>query len=214
MSETQPNWGGGTAQRTMWLIGCVLVFGALPMLADRYVYDHWFHKNLYELDWARLLRLMGWAPTWGIAALVLWLNERKDDVQRAAARAWYLVTAMLAGGLLAEIMKLLLRRERPNVLAGDYSFRPWSEHPFSTSGLAWPSSHTMVAFAAATAMARLFPRTKWVWYTLAAGCGLTRLLAHAHFFSDVTLGALMGWSVGWGVYFVVQEKVMGRGAGV
>ena len=70
----------------------------------------------------------------------------------------------------------------------------------------------MVAFAAATALARLFPRAKGVWYTLAAGCGFTRLLAHAHFFSDVTFGALLGWCVGWGVWFLMQERVVGRGA--
>jgi len=207
MSETNPAWGGGTAQRTMWLLGCVVVFGALPMLADRWVYDHVYHRNLYDLDWARLLRLMGFAPTWGIAALVLWLHERPDAAARAAARAWYLVTSVITGGLLAEILKLLLRRVRPAVYDGAYGFRPWSEHPFSTSGLAWPSSHTMVAFAAATAMARLFPRTRWVWYALAAGCGVTRLMAHAHFFSDVTLGALFGWCAGWGVWFVMRRKI-------
>ncbi len=207
MSENKSTWGGGTAQRTLWLIGCVLVFGALPMLADRYFYDHWYHESIYDLDWARLLRVMGWAPTWTIAALAMWLHERPEAAHRAAARAWYLVTASLAGGLLAEIMKLLLRRERPDVLGGDYSFRAWSDHPFSTSGLAWPSSHTMVAFAAATALARLFPRAKWVWYVLAAGCGATRMLSHAHYFSDVTLGALFGWSVGWGVWFLMREKI-------
>ncbi len=207
MSEDHRQWGGGTTQRTFWLIGCVVVFGALPMLADKFVYDHLYHAKLYDLDWARFLRLMGWLPTWGIVALVLWLHERPEAAQRAATRAWYLITAPLAGGLLAEILKLLLRRERPAVMDGLYSFRPWSEHPFSTSGLAWPSSHTMVAFAAATALARLFPRAQWVFYTLAAGCAFTRVAAHAHFLSDVTLGALFGWSVGWGVWFVLREKL-------
>jgi membrane-associated phospholipid phosphatase len=206
MSDAKSTWGGNTAQRTMWLIGCVLVFGALPMLADRWFYDHAYLKNVYDQDWARLLRVMGFAPTWGIGAFAMWLHERPDAAGRASARAWYLVTATLAGGLLAEILKLLLRRERPEVNSGDYGFRAWSDHPFSTSGLAWPSSHTMVAFAAATAMARLFPRARWVWYALAAGCGATRILAHAHFFSDVMLGALFGWCVGWGVWFVMKPK--------
>jgi len=207
MSETNPQWGGGTARRTMWLVGCVLVFGALPMLADKWVFDHVYHKNVYDLDWARLLRVMGFAPTWGVVALAMWLHERPEAAPRAAARAWYLITATLAGGLLAEILKLLLRRERPEVNDGLYGFRAWSDHPFSTSGLAWPSSHTMVAFAAATAMARLFPRARWVWYSLAAGCGITRVLAHAHFLSDVTLGMLFGWCVGWGVWFVARDRL-------
>ena len=207
MSETNPQWGGSTAQRTMWLVGCVLVFGALPMLADKWVFDHVYRKDVYDLDWARLLRVMGFAPTWGVAALAMWLHERPEVAVRASARAWYLVTATLAGGLLAEILKLLLRRERPMVNDGLYGFRAWSDHPFSTSGLAWPSSHTMVAFAAATAMARLFPRARWVWYSLAAGCGITRVLAHAHFLSDVTLGMLFGWCVGWGVWFHMRDQL-------
>ena len=203
MSDANAQWGGGTAQRTMWLIGCVMVFGALPMLADKWMYDHVYMKNVYDHDWARFLRIMGFAPTWGVAALAMWLHEKPE----AAARAWYLVTSVIVGGLLAEVMKLLLRRERPDVMDGDYSFRAWSDHPFSTSGLAWPSSHTMVAFAACTAMARLFPRARWVWYALAAGCGITRMLARAHFFSDVMLGALFGWCVGWGVWFVMREWI-------
>ena len=207
MSETSPQWGGGTARRTMWLMGCVLVFGALPMLADKWVFDHVYHKNVYDLDWARLLRVMGFVPTWGVVALAMWLHERPEVAPRAAARAWYLMTATLAGGLLAEILKLLLRRERPEVNDGFYGFRAWSDHPYSTSGLAWPSSHTMVAFAAATAMARLFPRARWVWYSLAAGCGITRVLAHAHFLSDVTLGMLFGWCAGWGMWFVMRDRL-------
>jgi len=198
--------GGGTARRTMWLALCVMVFGAVPMLADQWAYAHLYQKNVYDHDWARLLRIMGFVPTWGVAALALWLHERPEAAARAAARAWYLIIASLAGGLLAEILKLLLRRERPEANDGAYGFRPWSDHPFSTSGLAWPSSHTMVAFAAATALARLFPRARWVWYALAAGCGVTRIMAHAHFVSDVTLGALFGWCAGWGVWIVMKGK--------
>lgn len=210
MSETNPQWGGGTAQRTMWLVACVLLFGALPMLADKWVYDHAFHKKIYDLDWARLLRVMGFLPTWGLGALAMWLHERPEAARRAASRATYLVMAPLVSGVLAEVLKLLLRRERPEVNDGLYSFRAWSERPFSTSGLAWPSSHTMVAFAAATAMTRLFPRARWVWFGLAAGCGVTRILAHAHFLSDVTLGALFGWCVGWGVWFVMRDRLRGE----
>ena len=59
-----------------------------------------------------------------------------------------------------------------------------------------PSSHTLVAFAGATAMARLFPRAWWLWYLLAAGCALTRVMAVAHFLSDTIVAALLGYAVG------------------
>jgi membrane-associated phospholipid phosphatase len=44
-------------------------------------------------------------------------------------------------------------------------------------------------------LAHLFPRARWLWYALAAGCALTRVLARAHFVSDVTLSAVIGWAV-------------------
>jgi membrane-associated phospholipid phosphatase len=59
-----------------------------------------------------------------------------------------------------------------------------------------PSSHVLVAFAAATVLARLFPRAWGLWYLLAAGCAVTRVLAMAHFLSDTVVAALVGYVVG------------------
>jgi membrane-associated phospholipid phosphatase len=199
-------WRAGLAVRTLWLLGFAALFGLVPMLADRYAYDHWHNPGVYERDWGRLLRVMGWYPTWIIAAFALWLVQRTGDAARARLSAWLLVAAPAASGIVCEVLKLLIRRERPELHGGDYGFRPWSNEPFSTAGLATPSSHTMVAFAAATALARIFPGARWVWYALAAGCAATRVLAQAHFLSDVTLGALLGWSVGWGVWIAVRRR--------
>jgi membrane-associated phospholipid phosphatase len=206
MRKRERLWHAGVATRTAWLIGFVLLFAGLPMLADKWVYDHFYRANLYDQDWARMLRLMGFLPMWIVAAVAIWLQGREVDRPRAKLRAWYMVIAPTAAGLGAEILKLLLRRERPEVNAGFYSFRQWSEQPFSTAGLALPSSHTMVAFGAATALGQLYPRARWVWYALAVGCGVTRVLSRAHFLSDAMFGALMGWCVGWGVWFVMKKR--------
>jgi membrane-associated phospholipid phosphatase len=196
--------------RAAWLLGFVLVVGGLPMVVDRWVYDHVFRDRLYDLDWARLLREMGWYPTWAVAALALWLHGRRTDVARSHRDAVALGLAPAAAGVLCEVLKLLLRRERPELNAGAYGFRPWSDEPFSTVGLALPSSHTMVAFAAATVLARLWPGARWVWYALAAGCAMTRIVSRAHFVSDVTLGALLGWSVGWGMWIAMRPRSRDR----
>jgi len=193
-------WHAGLATRTAVLFVAFLAAAGVPMIADHWVYAHVYNQNLYDLDWARFLREMGWLPTWLIAAVALWLHERADDGPRARRRALYLAITPTVAGILGEPFKLLLRRERPDVAAGFYSFRAWTDHTFSTAGLAMPSSHAVVAFAAATALARLFPRAKWVWFALAIGCGVTRILARAHFLSDVTLGALFGWCVAWGIW--------------
>jgi undecaprenyl-diphosphatase len=99
------------------------------------------------------------------------------------------------GGLLAEILKLILRRDRPRAHDGEYVFRAFSDRPFHSGGLALPSSHVLVAFSAAAMLARLFPRAAPVWFLLATGCAYTRVATRAHFVSDVMLAALVGFLV-------------------
>jgi membrane-associated phospholipid phosphatase len=53
----------------------------------------------------------------------------------------------------------------------------------------------VVAFGAAAILARLFPRAKVVWYAAAVGCAVSRLLAHAHFLSDVVAAAIIGVAI-------------------
>ena len=187
-----------------------LAFLLVPAPLDHWTYTHAYHRNLYDLDWARMLRLVGWWPAWVLAALALWLHRRAVDAALARRHALLLALSPAVSALLCEVLKLLIRRERPDVGAGDWVFRAWSEHTFSTSGLATPSSHTMVAFAAATLAARLFPRLRWVLYALAWGCAVTRVLSHAHFLSDATLGAVLGWAVGWGMWIEWGEARVKR----
>jgi membrane-associated phospholipid phosphatase len=103
-----------------------------------------------------------------------------------------LTAAPLAAGLLCEVLKILLRRERPGLHDGTYFFRSFADHPFSTGAIGLPSSHTMVAFAGAGMASYLFPRTWPAWMLLAAGCAVTRVAAQAHFLSDVTLAGAAG----------------------
>ena len=194
------------AVRATVAFAVTMAFLVVPSFADQWTYQHVYHKNLYDLDWARLLRLIGWWPTWAILAFTLWLHERGEAAARGAARPGAVRRALLvagspaAAGMLCEALKLLIRRERPDAGAGEWLFRPWDEQTFSTAGLATPSSHTMVAFAGATMAARLFPRARWVFYALAWGCAATRVLSHAHYLSDATFGAVLGWAVGWGLW--------------
>ena len=93
------------------------------------------------------------------------------------------------------MLKLLVRRDRPGVYDGAYGFRPWADHPFSSSGFGMPSSHALIAFSGAAALAVLFPRATPIWYALAVGCAITRVLSGAHFVSDVTVGAIIAIAV-------------------
>lgn len=180
-------------------LGAVLaaaVAMTLALLLDPWVWRHVELPQVYEKDWGRLLRVLGSLVLWIPLALAVWL-ERRFRHQDDAARAGLLVLfgPTLAGGG-AELLKLVLRRERPGLHDGAWVFRSFADHPFNTKDLGLPSSHAMVAFGGATIVAGLFPGAAPVAYALAAGCALTRVLARAHFASDVVLGAIAGWAVG------------------
>lgn len=176
------------------LLAMVAIGGA--HLLDSWMFRHFRIDGIYGEDWGRMLRVMGFAPFWLVAASALVLH----DAPLAALSRWtrwargvLLIAAVAVSGIVGELLKLLLRRERPWAHDGAYVFRPFTERPFSTGGLAWPSSHAIVAFGAAAMLSRLFPRARIVFWALAWGCGLSRVAAGAHFFSDIVTAAAAAW---------------------
>lgn len=180
-------------------LGITLVATALTLLVDRWVYANVQNPSVYDHDWGRLLRVMGFGGTWVFAAWFVRAQEGRDPARRALAvrRAWLVFWSPVVAGALAELMKLVVRRERPALNDGLYGFRDFADRTWNGAGLAFPSSHAAVAFGGAAMLARLYPRARWVGYTLAAGCAITRVLARAHFVSDVVFAAGLGWLAAW-----------------
>ena len=175
---------------TVAIVGVIGI--VIAHLIDPWMFVHFRMDDIYGEDWGRLLRVLGYLPLWFVLALALWLHEVPRMWRRPAGLA---LTPAIAG-IAGELLKLLLRRERPGAHEGAYYFRPFSERTFSSSGLALPSSHAVVAFGAAAILSRLFPRAWVIWWALAWGCALSRVAAGAHFLSDVVVSAVVGWFAG------------------
>lgn len=178
-----------------------MVFGALSLaaivvahLADPWAWAHMRDAKVYERDWGRLLRSAGYLPTWIIVAIGLYAHDKGSPGDRWRGGLMVLVPAVT--GAAAEVLKLVFRRLRPGETSPDYVFRPFLEDPWSNRGMGMPSSHMMVAMGAAVVLAQLFPRSRWLWYLVAFGCGYTRVLAGAHYLSDVTVAAVAAWFIG------------------
>lgn len=182
-SDAGPAW-------RQWLLISAAAVG-LAHLLDPLAWEYLRKPNIYDSDLGRLLRIQGFLPTWVFGALALRLHGAAHIMVRKPALLLFLGPAL--SGAAAEVLKLLFRRLRPDAEVFGYAFRAFSDGPLSNRGMGLPSSHVMVAFGGAFAMARLFPRTRWVWYSLAAGCAVTRVLAGAHFLSDTVVGACVAW---------------------
>jgi membrane-associated phospholipid phosphatase len=182
------------AVRALAWVGLTAVALLLASLLDppiaRVVARHPFG---YSFDLYTLFRLAGYLPLWAVVSLAFIAIDAPNGWRAAWSRGGVLLTAVTLAGALAELLKLLVRRERPSADVAMYVFRPWRESPFSSSGLGWPSSHTAVAFAAVFVLCRLHPRATPVWLLVGAGCAFSRLTNNLHFLSDIVGGAMVGY---------------------
>jgi membrane-associated phospholipid phosphatase len=202
LSETPSAAAADRPSWTRWLVLSALAIVAAHLL-DEVAWRLVRVPAVYEKDWGRLLRSMGYLPFWLLMALAWWLQVRDDALRRSGT--WLLALGPTLGGVAAELLKLLVRRVRPDAEQFGYAFRAFAEGPLSNRGMGMPSSHTLVAFAGAFALARLFPRARWVFYLLAAGCGLSRVMATAHFLSDTVVAAC----VAWGIVMTIHRRLPG-----
>jgi hypothetical protein len=102
--------------------------------------------------------------------------------------------AMVDGVVVEQSLKLVLWQERP------YQDTARGRFFQSIAGVdsSFPSSHTLIAFSAASALAEEYP-SRWaqvLLYTGATGVGLTRVMGQDHFPVDVLVGGALGWLIG------------------
>lgn len=191
-----------SARQAWTALAITLAATVVALLVDRTAFELFNAPKVYDKDFGRLLRVMGFAGTWVALALAVGLTSDGSQPARRIARrrGWLVFWSPVLAGALAEVLKIVVRRERPALNDGACGFRPWDERTWSGSGLAFPSSHAAVAFGGAFMLARMFPRAKWVGIALAVGCGVTRIAARAHFVSDVVFAAGLGWFVSWALW--------------
>jgi membrane-associated phospholipid phosphatase len=200
---------------------------AVACLIDRWCYHTFRSDTLLALtedqvsrkDWYQLFRQVGYLPTWALIALALMGCGVHFQRERARRGARFNIHAALrpgiaiflaAGlaGLAAEILKGVLRRQRPvpeelaNIpnaqgivyRAGDHAF-DWFGRGVEGLGMGLPSSHAAVAFGGAFLLAYAYRGTRWVALLAAFGCCATRVLAGAHFVSDIVLAVVVSYAV-------------------
>ncbi len=180
---------------SVWLF--VLVLMLLASVYDRALWQ-WsivdgeaFHRLRNE-DWYQCFRQVGYLPLWGCIGAMVMAADFSARRPRWAARGVLIFLAAALGGLFAEAILGGLMRQRPGT-DGFYWFSWLNEGLARGPGHGFPSSHVAVAFGAAWMIRRIWPGSGVVSVALAAGCAWTRMLAGAHFATDVMGGAIVGW---------------------
>ncbi|MEM8757741.1 MAG: phosphatase PAP2 family protein [Planctomycetota bacterium] len=221
-----PRRGSVERWQTRSRVRLILIVGLAATLAlhlfDHAAFDYFLEPEFRAFgvnlpDWYHVFRQFGNMMTWVFIALAFWGADARRTGRVLARPAWsraaYLTLASAGAGLVAEIGKVLVARERP-ISGASIEYQGYVHHwplidpLLGQTNLGFPSSHTAVAFGAAFAIARLLPGTFPAMLLLAMGCGWSRMLMGAHFLTDVAGGIVLAWA--WVVWLPTPGSVPAR----
>ena len=130
----------------------------------------------------------------GVIVLLLAIHQLDADRRWAIPR---MLTCALAAGLLADLVKMFISRDRPR--ACDFEGAAWSTFGpcfaslgVGSSGQSFPSAHTATAVGFAAGLIWLYPQGRLLFSALAALVACQRMVCGAHYLSDVLIGAAIG----------------------
>ncbi|MFH1134380.1 MAG: phosphatase PAP2 family protein [Nanoarchaeota archaeon] len=144
-----------------------------------------------------LIGLMEWSSYFGSTIVVLFImtslflwTERKREYLPVL---WLTFAATI---IAVYILKFAVARARPfDLVVRDLGIISYS----------MPSAHAAFSFCVLPLLDKEFPPLKWFWLLFAILVALSRIVLQAHFFSDVLVGAGLGFCVGW-LLVKVEER--------
>jgi len=188
-------------QRRLALLTLALLGLLVLSILDRSLFFTLRVENFRAMegrDWYRVLRIMGYLPLWMVIGAMMTLYDYASGASNPFRRGAQLIGVAVLGGAASELLHAITPRQRPvnNGLGDGWYVWYWPMAPlWGVGNLSLASSHVGVAFGAALWIGRLFRGTTPVMVALASGCALTRLLAGAHFATDVYVAAVMSWAI-------------------
>lgn len=123
---------------------------------------------------------------WGLVLLLfIIINEKRHK----EFILYFLLSFISTYFVVNIVIKNIVARDRPYVaqnLSAEICPKDFS----------FPSGHAAGAFAGAVVFAAYDKKRKWIYYTLAVLISISRVYLLCHYFVDVTVGALVGYSIG------------------
>lgn len=125
------------------------------------------------------------------ATLGAGLLTRRPRLALAGAR---MLSAHLAATAVKTVIKRQVDRTRPKLLVDENRYERGSGERYEGDYNSFPSGHTAGAVAVARAVTRTYPNAAPAAGLLAAMVALVQIPRCAHYLSDITAGAAIGWA--------------------
>jgi len=198
-------WRSPSGRWQMIAAAAAITVALSVALVDRPV-ARWVHTLDPALrDGAGRFSDLGLSTGWLIGCALLALGgfaaarlSRTADTKRRwrsyALAPLFVFASVALAGLTTDLVKGLLGRFRPKLFFRDGSYGFDLLHT-RADYVSFPSGHATTAFALATALTLLWPRYAAGYFLLALAIGASRVLANAHWLSDVLAGGFVGIAV-------------------
>ncbi len=195
--------------RGWWLaLAGVLVLGASMLWLDRPLALWFFDLPAEDKRWFPLLNEVGrsgwmFAVAGAVFLIALW-RRRRDWMIRAG----FAIGAVALGGLVVNVIKVVVARARPRLLVGEgtYGFHGFDIDAHWNS---FPSGHSQAIAGFAAALGLVWPRWRWPLLGLAVFPAAARMINLNHFAADVMGGYAVGVLVTFALARVLAQRNIG-----
>ncbi len=190
-------------RRGLLKLAVVLVMAGAAVASFDLTIAAWFRTSRLPGDLGKAVMLseaFAHGAGAGVILLTVWLLDLRLHGGQGRRQLLGVVAGALGGGLVTDLIKLTVDRVRPRAL--DFSEVQTVLGTFTAAdGLggsdlhSFPSGHSAVAAGLGCTLAMLQPRARWLFASVAAMACFQRIVASAHYPSDVACGAAIGVAV-------------------
>ena len=182
------HWNGSQIRTA---VGAGALVGGFMIFDERLAQDAQSHSSAATNRMSKIVTPVGDWAAWATSGALIVSGLASHDT-KLTSTGREAVEACLIAGLMTDILKPALGRERPYVSDNETVYKPL------TRNYSFPSGHATVAFAFASVVAArsdgwLIPTVS---YTLASLVAYSRVNDAQHFPSDVVAGGIVGAAVG------------------
>jgi membrane-associated phospholipid phosphatase len=184
----------------LWVVPLLIAggFAALPFdVRLSRQFDRSFEFNSEIGNLLRLSEIFAHGMGAAMVIVTAWVIDRRH--RRELVR---IGVASLGAGLVANLGKLCLSRERPDSYKGSGdgwgTFIEWFPGLGVRSDFqSFPSAHAATAIGLAMGLSWLYPHGRWLFYFFAFLAVTQRIVSQNHYLSDALWGAAIGYVVAW-----------------
>lgn len=133
-------------------------------------------------------------------------KQVKDKFNRITAYSCFLIATVAVSGIVGQILKFVIGRDRPKFFIeyGSHYFQHFHKPGYDFASM--PSGHSITIAAFSLGLLYLFPKLRVFWIFCALLVAFSRVVLGSHYPSDVVSGLSVGFYTTIFIYYWMKNK--------